>query len=60
MKVKNVTIIRLSCSTGLICLLITSSSCGLQPNGWPSVSSAQPARPGGSQGSERAQDAAAV
>lgn len=34
MKVKNVTIIRLLCSTGLICLLITSSSCGLQPNGW--------------------------
>lgn len=39
MKVKNVTIIRLSCSTGLIRLLITSSSCGLQPNGWPWVSS---------------------
>lgn len=34
MKVKNVTIIRLLCSTGLICLLITGSSCGLQPKGW--------------------------
>lgn len=50
MKVKNVTIIRLSCSTGLICLLITSSSCGLQPNGWPWVSSTRISRQGGSPG----------
>lgn len=34
MKVKNVTIIMLSCSLGLIFLLITSSSCGPQSNGW--------------------------